>query len=274
MKLLYRTLIIIALFAFAVCTVISSSALSENFNKWQAVEFIPANVKSGCELTYAAARIKYDYPSNKIRFVFMFDCNGIHITDESLVGICFNINGLGDVVIMADADMNFDNSVYDIAFEDVRIDKSTSSVLIEASVIIKKGLTPSNTMTAYFFDTHGVRSSSFTVDISDETLVTSTQSNKTDITQKTTKSVTVKTTKAKTTKTTKEKTAKADDNGVEETDVTDESELSSAVNIQTDERISEEKDTVKRIVLVSGAVTAAAAIAAGCVIGIKNSKKK
>ncbi|MBP9988757.1 MAG: hypothetical protein KBT46_04585, partial [Ruminococcus sp.] len=232
----------------------------------------------------------YDYESNRIKIAFMLTYDNGEFADEYKTGACFNINSLGQATIKADATTEYNETVYYVQLIEEKCDPVTHSILIETVIGLKNGLTPHNIMSVYFFDTHGVRSNTFTVDISDINQTASVTVSSSEKPSKTTK---LKTTKSKTTKikTTKSKTAKlkttktksfknqTKENKITETlsSIAEQNSVSATQNkniIKNDEKITfnEEKESRKNI-LIAGIALSVIAVAAGCAVSIINKKK-
>jgi hypothetical protein len=117
-------------------------------------------------------------------------------------------------------------------------------------------------------DTNGIKSNTFSVDLtedtddeSDNTVAASNKSSSTKTTKvKTTKT---KTTKTKTTRTKKTTTQKEDE---------EEEDIQTVIIADTDDDVSTKNDR-RNLTLGLGAAAALTALAAGCVTGIKNKKK-
>ena len=183
-----------------------------------------------------------------------------------------NFNGMGNIKVMSDGTAEYDNEVYFAELNDEICDRHSRNILFEATVGIKSGIPDSVTMNVNIIDTKGIKSNTYSVDITEDPEDEPTDSNSGSVTQrkpaektKKVRTTKVKTTKHKTTKIKKSKTrnAEEEDNEDEEAQTVIKSDIIG--NAETNNKR-------KNIMLILGAAAAVAAIAAGCSAGIKNKK--
>ena len=240
---------------------ISDNALWEDSRVYELV----SDSRSNNDLDYAVAKVKYDYPSNRIHILFMMSYNSF--TDESNTGIKMKFNDLGTVTLMSDGTYDYNDGVYFAQIDDVMSDFRTATVYIETTVGIKSGIPKKLVMTSTIFDTDGVASNEFVTDISDidieETTTEKTSKTKTSKVRTTKiKTTKIKTTKAK--KTTASKTKKQDDK------IT----VSSYATIKANSRITAKNNNDKIKIAVACVCIAVCFATIGCVAGIKSKPKQ
>lgn len=255
--------------SLTVCTAaISDNALWEDSKTYV---LLAAGGESNSDLCFAAVKVKIDRAINRIYLLFMLEFSDFN--DDKLSGVVMNFNNLGNIRIMSDGTAEFDLETYFAQFDDELADRNSKNVLIETTVGIKDGIPENIGMDVNIIDTNGIRSNTFSADITDEEPNSDTPNdNKTENRDKTKK---MKTTKVKTTKvkTTKHKTAKAKisktktDTGEKDEEITvieTESGINSDIGVNNNRR---------KLALMFGAGAAVVAATAGCAAAIKNKKK-
>jgi len=262
----------------------SVSAISDNA-LWEDSEVynLFSEGKSNSSLTYAVAKVKYDYSSNRIHILFMSSFDSF--TDENNVGVELEFNDLGPILLMADGTAEYDDDIYFAEIDDIMSDSRTATVYIETTVGIKKGIPAELIMTSTIIDTEGVRSNEFSTDISDVNFEENTEEEEDEKTSKTkttkakttkttkAKTTKVKTTKVKTTKTTKAKTTKSKKSTTNKiTEEESEKSYASLNNKLMNSKISGNSSGKKTIAFAVVGI-AVCFIIAGCIAGIKKSGK-
>lgn len=288
MSRIFRIFIILMMaFAILCSSALGAFAISDNA-LWEDAKlcpFLDAGEESNSDLCFAAVKVKYDRSINRIYLLFTLEFE--EFNDIESCGVMMNFNGMGNIKMMCDGTAEYNNSVYFAELEDELHDVHSKNVLLEATVGIKSGIPENVIMTVNVFDTNGVRSNTYRVDITDEEKPTdeSDETTRKASAEKTTKEKTtkvkttkVKTTKVKTTKlkttkykTTKAKKSKTDEIGKDDSD--DEDEMSQVVidsGINSNIEINNKR---KKLMLALGVAAAVVAVAAGCAAGIKNKKK-
>lgn len=271
-RILILLIIAATLCSLTVCTVaISDNALWEDSKTYV---LLAAGGESNSDLCFAAVKVKIDRAINRIYLLFMLEFSDFN--DDKLSGVVMNFNNLGNIRVMSDGTAEFDSEIYFAQLDDELADRNSKNVLIETTVGIKDGIPENIGMDVNIIDTNGVRSNTFSADITDEEPNSDTPNgDKTENQGKTkkTKTTKVKTTKVKTTKykTTKVKTSKTktDKNAKGEKDeeiavIETESGINSDIGVNNNRR---------KLALMFGAGAAVVAATAGCAAAIKNKKK-
>ncbi len=251
------------LFSLTVCTsAISDNALWEDSKTYV---LLAAGGESNSDLCFAVVKVKLDRKINRIYLLFMLEFT--EFNDDKLSGVVMNFNSLGDIRVMSDGTVDFDQEIYFAQLDDELADRNSKNVLIETTVGIKDGIPENIGMNVNIIDTNGVRSNTFKTDITDEgTTSDSPTDDETEgrtQTKKTTKTTKAKTTKIKTTKvkTEKSKTAKSEK---DEEPTVIETEINSDIGANNNRR---------KLALMFGAGAALVAMSAGCAAAINNKKK-
>lgn len=231
--------------------------------------FLDFGDASNSDLNYAAVRVKYDRSINRIYLLFMLDFK--EFNDINLGGVIMNFNGMGNIELRFDGTEDYDGDIYFAQIDEEAHDENSKDVMAETTVGIKSGIPDKVIMTVTVFDTNGVRSNLYSVDITEDAEDETTEKTEETKSEKTTKKKTTKTTKIKTTKSKKAKTSKP--TKTKKTDMPEETEGSQTVIDYSMNGKIEANDKKKKVMLVLGAAAAAVAVASGCVAGIKNRKK-
>ena len=224
--------------------------------------FLEADGESNSDLCFAAVKVKYDRSVHRIYLLFMLEFNDFN--DDLNSGVIMNFNGMGEVTVMSDGTAQYNDNVYFAELNDELADKNSKNVLLETTVGIKSGIPDNLVMNVRVIDTNGVKSNTYSVDISEETE----PDGEADSTEKTSKTTKPKTTKAKTTKV---KTTRSKKSTTQNDDAEDE-EPQTVINTYSGEAVTPDNGR-KRLTLALGAAAAVIAVAAGCAAGIKNRKK-
>ncbi len=271
-RILILLIIAATLCSLTICTAaISDNALWEDSKTYV---LLAAGGESNSDLCFAAVKVRFDREINRIYLLFMLEFSDFN--DDKLSGVVMNFNNLGNIRIMSDGTVEFDSETYFAQLDDELADRNSKNVLIETTVGIKDGIPENIGMNVNIIDTNGIRSNTFSADITDEEPSSATSNDdkaeNRDLTRKT-KTTKVKTTKVKTTKykTTKVKTSKtktekrARDEKDEEVDVIEtESGINGDIGVNNNRR---------KLALMFGTGAAVVAAAAGCASAIKNKKK-
>ena len=271
---LKRIGILLLISAVIVSYTFNTGAISDN-GLWEDSKlcvFLEADGESNSDLCFAAVKVKYDRSVHRIYLLFMLEFNDFN--DDLNSGVIMNFNGMGEVTVMSDGTAQYNDNVYFAELNDELADKNSKNVLLETTVGIKSGIPDNLVMDVRVIDTNGVKSNTYSVDISEETEPDG-EPDSTEKTSRTTKAKTtkVKTTKPKTTKakTTKVKTTRSKKSTTQKDDAEDE-EPQTVINTYSGEAVTPDNGR-KRLTLALGAAAAVIAVAAGCAAGIKNRKK-
>lgn len=270
LKVLTKSVTAILVTIILLISVSSEAAAITDNGAWEDSKLcliLEANGESNSDLCFAAVKVKYDRSINRIYLLFLLEYKNMN--DDKLSGVVMNFNNMGNIKILSDGTAEYDENVYYAELVDEIYDRYSKNIMLETSVGIKDGIPEKVVMKVNIFDTNGVKSNLYTVDITEEQDDEISVQQADEPTEKATKRV--KTTKHKTTKekitklkTTKSQKTKSD--GDEES-VT-QTEIDSG--IRTEIGVA---DTRKKAVTVFGATAAVVAIAAGCAAGIRVKKK-
>lgn len=266
--------------------VFSVSAFAEipNLVKWN--DFPVYNIMengsdSNSDIDFITLRVNPELESSQLHMLFTAVLSSFE--DETKAGLRINFNDLGTVELRCDGTEEYDSEIFFAEIDKSFSDEGTMMFGMEITVGIKPGIPDNLILSFNMYDTRGIASNTYEVDITDsyaeempedeeaensaeEAAKENVKTKKVRTTKyKTTK---VKTTKAKTSRTTKSKTAKEN---------TDEDEIEYEVNeknLQSDafEDVHVENDKTKLIYICAAAVIACTA--GGCAVGIANSRKK
>ena len=275
---LKRIGILLLISAVIVSYTFNTGAISDN-GLWEDSKlcvFLEADGESNSDLCFAAVKVKYDRSIHRIYLLFMLEFNDFN--DDLNSGVIMNFNGMGEVTVMSDGTAQYNDNVYFAELNDELADKNSKNVLLETTVGIKSGIPDNLVMDVRVIDTNGVKSNTYSVDISEETEEETEPDGEADSTEKTGRTTKAKTTKVKTTKpkttkakTTKVKTTRSKKSTTQNDDAEDE-EPQTVINTYSGEAVTSDNGR-KRLTLALGAAAAVIAVAAGCAAGIKNRKK-
>lgn len=256
---------------------LNAGAISDN-GLWEDSKlcvFLEADGESNSDLCFAAVKVKYDRSIHRVYLLFMLEFNDFN--DDLNSGVIMNFNGMGEVTVMSDGTAEYNDNIYYAELYDELADSNSKNILLETTVGIKSGIPDNLVMNVRVIDTNGVKSNTYSVDISEETedAEPDGEADSTEKTARTTKAKTtkVKTTKVKTTKpkTTKAKTTRPKKSTARDGDAEDD-EPQTVINTYPGEAVTSDNGR-KRLTLALGAAAAVIAVAAGCAAGIKNRKK-
>ena len=216
-------------------------------------------------------RVKRDDETHRLHLLFMTEMKSFGAIENA--GVKMSFDDLSEIVLMCDGTGEYDDSEYFAEMTDMIYDDKSMTVYMDVTVGIKSGLP--DVMYFSIFDTDGVISNSYTVELeseADETDEADVQ-NKTEKSSKTKK---IKTTKVKTTKvkTTKKKTTKVKTTKESRTEKTEEgySIEQKSASVSLDKEIPVSNDRHLIVTVCSAAVIACAA--GGCAVGIAKIIKK
>lgn len=230
--------------------------------------FLEADGESNSDLCFAAVKVKYDRSVHRIYLLFMLEFNDFN--DDLNSGVIMNFNGMGEVTVMSDGTAQYNDNVYFAELNDKLADKNSKNVLLETTVGIKSGIPDNLVMDVRVIDTNGVKSNTYSVDISEDAEEETDPDEEADSTEKTGRTAKAKTTKPKTTKvkTTRSKKSTTQNDDDEDGD----EEPQTVINTYSGEAVTPDNGR-KRLTLALGSAAAVIAVAAGCAAGIKNRKK-
>lgn len=256
---------------------LNAGAISDN-GLWEDSKlcvFLEADGESNSDLCFAAVKVKYDRSIHRVYLLFMLEFNDFN--DDLNSGVIMNFNGMGEVTVMSDGTAEYNDNIYYAELYDELADSNSKNILLETTVGIKSGIPDNLVMNVRVIDTNGVKSNTYSVDISEET-EDAEPDGEADSTEKTGRTAKAKTTKPKTTKakTTKAKTTKVkttrSKKSTTQKDDSEDDEPQTVINTYPGEAVTSDNGR-KRLTLALGSAAAVIAVAAGCAAGIKNRKK-
>lgn len=259
--------VVIAIFACSIAVNGKEPNLSE-WNQCDGYSVLESGEKSNSDYTSIYLRVKREDSANRLHILFMLELS--ELDDVSNAGVEFDFGDMGSVTVMCDGSTDYDTDMFFAELDSISFDEYSNMILFEVTIGIKSGIPDDNLITFCLYDTYGVASNMYTVDLSEDEEETDgkTEKSKTSRTTKlkTTKKKTTKTTKSKKSKTTKTKTTKLKTSEEEAT------QTGRAVISEEFEDIERESDKNKLIII--GTIAVLACAAGGCTVGIINSRKK
>lgn len=267
-----KLLTLLCAIIFAASLSFTVSAEKINIDSWNKdsilYDVLDNTAESNSAVEYAFLRVKYDRPSNRIRFLFMLELSSF--TDESNAGVTLSINGDEEITLHLNGTAEYNEDKYYAEISHLSY-PMTNILYLEVTLGIKKGIPDTVNLEFNVYDTEGVASNTYCVDITEtltDTDSTDSQAQTDKTEEKTTKT---KTTKVKTTK--KTKTRKADND--EQALITDDEEDGSQTVIESDntESIAENGTVISKNKVIT-IIVAAAVAAGGAATGITNLLKK
>ena len=257
------------------------SAEKVNLDSWNTdstlYDVLDTDTESNSAVEYAFLRVKYDRPSNRIKLLFMLGLDSF--TDEKNAGVTLSVNGDEKITLHLDGSSEYNEDKYFAQINSVS-DPMSKTLCIEVTLGIKKGIPETVSLEFNVYDTEGVASNTYAVDIT-ETAEEDTTTSSHSEPEKTSKTKATKTTRAKTTKakTTKSKTTKRNSADNIEPDIsdTDKNDITTAfVNIQQTEIETKETGINERklTAIVAAITIAAVGTASGGVYFFRKSRKQ
>lgn len=269
---------IAAVTAFVIALCFSLTAFArlpdlEEWNQCRKYTILPGEKETNSAVTGIVLRVKQEEDSNRLHFLFLANLESIE--DEAQAGISLDFGDIGTVTLMCDGTSDYDTDVFFAEIDSTMIDEMSGMLTIELTVGIKTGIPDNLVLDFSIYDTSGIASNMYSVDLSDE--ISGEDAEITEQTDKTLKQKTTKqkTTKLKTTKTKKSKTTKVKTTNKKTTKSKNasETEVSTSV-ISSDEFDNIEIISEKNRLITICAIAVIACAAGGCTVGIINSRKK
>lgn len=260
----------------AVSLNLAVSAEKVNLDSWNTdstlYDVLDTDSESNSAVEYAFLRVKYDRPSNRIKLLFMLGLDSF--TDEKNAGVTLSVNSDEKITLHLDGSSEYNEDKYFAQINSVS-DPMSKTLCIEVTLGIKKGIPETVTLEFNVYDTEGIASNTYTVDITEtveEDTTTSSQSEP----GKTSKTTKIKTTKVKTTKTKTTKTNSVDNIESEVTDVDENDTTTVLLNSQqTEIQTKETSINERRLTAIIAAVTiAAVGTASGGIYFFRKSRKQ
>lgn len=268
-----------ALLCTAILTVslnLAVSAEKVNLDSWNTdstlYDVLDTDSESNSAVEYAFLRVKYDRPSNRIKLLFMLELDSF--TDEKNAGVTLSVNGDEKITLHLDGSSEYNEDKYFAQINSVS-DPMSKTLCIEVTLGIKKGIPETVNLEFNVYDTEGIASNTYTVDITEtveEDTTTSSQSEP----GKTSKTTKIKTTKVKTTKTKTTKTNSVDNIEPAGSDVDENDTTTVLLNSQqTEIEANETSINERRLTAIIAAVTiAAVGTASGGIYFFRKSRKQ
>ena len=169
--MLKKTAVLLVILVFVLVSQTAATAATGKIDlaKWntQSTPYTILNDKdihSNSAVVMAFLRTDYDRPSNRIRLLFSLELDSF--TDESDSGIRLRVNGGEDIVLRADGTAEYNEDEYFAALVS-DFDPITKTLYLEVTLGIKKGISDSVVLDFNFYDTEGLASNTYSVDISE-----------------------------------------------------------------------------------------------------------
>lgn len=266
---------------FAASLSLNVSAEKINIDSWNRdsalYDVLDNTAESNSAVEYAFLRVKYDRPSNRIRLLFMLELSSF--TDESNAGVTLSVNGDEEITLHLNGTAEYNEDKYYAEINHLSY-PITNTLYLEVTLGIKKGIPDEVQLEFNVYDTEGVPSNTYCVDITEyptdlteENPKADTQENESE--SKTEKTKRTKTTKAKTTKARTTKKTKSQKTDNSEQALTDDGEDTSQTVIESDSTgsVAENVTVVSKNKIIA-IIIAAAVVACGAATGITNLLKK
>ncbi len=261
MKIFKKIAVFICLAAITALSAIPSYALDIDIGEWNRNEnlypVLTEQSNSNSAVTTADLKVEYDNPSNRVRLLFMLELNSF--TDVDKAGITLSVNDGEKITLHLDGTSEYNKDKYFAEIKSVT-DKWSKNIYMEVTLGIKDGIPEKTVLSFNFYDTEGIASNTYTLDITERHEPTEAT---TETTTKTTKKKSEKTTKTKATKTTAEKETASKSTTINKTTV---------ISEKTDNKEASFKES-SVVGIVTAVAIAAIGIGTGAVNIIRRSKK-
>jgi len=271
-RFLFAVLIIINVIAFSV----TSSAAIPDLSAWNECPMysvLDDGGDSNSAVDCIVLRVDPELESNQLHMLILADLKSFE--DESKAGIKIKFNNIGNVELYCNSEVKYDSDVFFAEIDNVFSDSASLMLGIEFTVGIKAGIPDHLIIDLNLYDTQGIASNTYTVDITDSYTEEVSEEETDDELNATEKAKKTRTTKYKTTKvkTTKVKTSKTKKTNAEDSDsIYEYNENETTLQQEVFEDVHMENDKNKLIIICAAAVVACTA--GGCAVGIINSRKK
>lgn len=247
-----------------------------NFEKWnqkRLFSVLDYGTDSNSDYTFICLRSDRDDETHQLHLLVMASMN--EFNGEEKTGVRLTFKGIGTVELYADGRADYDSSIFSAGIDNILSDEHSKDIWFELTVGIKPGIPEQNIIELSLYDSNGVISNTYTVDLSENSEDEITE--KADVTDKTSKTQKIKTTKVKTTKvkTTKIKTTKSAKSKTSRTkaDSGEDYESKAAYASAEDFDDVEAADEKHTLIIISAAAVIACA-AGGCAAGIISNRNK
>lgn len=242
----------------------TATAADVNIDAWNTdstlYDVLDYGTESNCAVEYAFLKVKYDRPSNRIRLLFMLELSSF--SEEENAGVTMSVNGDEEITLHLNGFSEYNKDKYFAEIKSIS-DPRTKFLYLEVTLGIKQGIPEKVLLDFNVYDTEGVASNTYSIDITENTVVADTTS-QTEKTKKSTKTKTAKTQTKTKAKTSTSATVAVTEQTSEETQAT----LTADEHNNSDTRVNE-----KNIIAIIAAVAlAASCIGAGGISFFRNKK--
>lgn len=276
MKIIKKFAALFVATVLALSFVCNSSAKQIDFAEWNNHEevFVIADddVPSNSGLKFSQLKVKYDYPSHRMRLFFLVKFNSFG--EESNPGVMFALNGDEEVSVNLNGETEYNEDKYYLDF----ISHTTPEngvMYLEITFGVKEGLPEEKILSVVFTDPDGILSNTYTVDITEGEPTDSEEEQTNEEESKTQKTKKTKTTKQKTTKTKTTKSDKTKKTKTEKPAATADEQQSEAELFKNEESESPGRSDNEKVFFVSAAaVVSLGLILSGCLHFLKRNNHK
>lgn len=273
MKIIKKLAALFVATVIAFSVICHASAKQIDFAEWNNHEevFVIADedVPSNSGLDFAQLKVKYDYPSHRMRLFFLVKFNSFG--EEANPGVRFAFNGDEEVSINLNGETEYNEDKYYLDFISHTIPVN-GVVYFEVTFGVKEGIPEERILSVTFADPDGILSNTYTVDLAEGEQADSEDepTNEEESKTKTTKTTKQKTTKTKTTKSDKTKKTKT-----EKTATAADGQQSEAELFRNEESESPDRSENEKVFFVSAAaVVSLGLILSGCLHFLKRNNHK
>lgn len=276
MKIIKKLAALFVATVIALSVICHASAKQIDFAEWNNHEevFVIADedVPSNSGLDFAQLKVKYDYPSHRMRLFFLVKFNSFG--EEANPGVRFAFNGDEEVSINLNGEAEYNEDKYYLDF----ISHTTPEngvVYLEITFGIKEGLPEEKVLSVTFTDPEGILSNTYTVNLTEGEPTDSGEEPTNEEESKTQKTTKTKTTKQKTTKTKTTKSDKTKKTKTEKTATVADEQQSEAELFRNDDSETPNRSENEKVFFVSAAaVVSLGLILSGCLHFLKRNNHK
>ncbi len=273
-----RNRFIAAIFVFTLFFAFSAGTFAAvpDFEKWNQTRLfgvLDSGTDSNSDYTFICLRTDSDEKAHQIHFLVMGSMKEFNGEDKTGVKITFG--NIGTVELFADGRTDYDSSLFFAGIDNILSDEHSKDIWFELTVGIKAGIPEENIIELSLYDSNGIISNTYTVDISENSEDEITEKTAgTEKSSKTQKTKTAGTSKVRTTKTTKSKTSKSAKTRTSKNQNDEYVYESEAVYASAEDFEDTESADEKHTLIIISAAAVIACAAGGCAAGIINGRKK
>lgn len=122
--------------------------------------------ESNSSIDCIIVKVQGDTDINQLHMLFMAEQRSFN--DEANSGLKIKFNSLGTVELHCNGEEKFNTNIFSAQIDTVASDKASKMLIIEATIGIKSGI-PENLIIEFnLFDTDGIATNTYSLDISDE----------------------------------------------------------------------------------------------------------